>query len=117
MTIRQIFRRVEEQFPHGYKDGLLLAWINDLERDIAEVFTHYKGTEQYTFENHTSLDEDVQIEEPQIYVPYLIAQICLANQEYDHYNNHSQIFMAKYQDWRDQYIREHMPVSQGTYKL
>ena len=117
MTIKEIFKRVEDQFPHNYTSDVLMAWLNDLERDIAEVFTHYKGTEEYTFTNHTDLDENVQIAEPQIYVPYLIAQICLANQEYDRYNNNSQIFVAKYQDWRDKYIREHMPQYRGTYKL
>ena len=117
MTIREIIKRVEKQFPHNYTDDVLLAWTNDLERDIAEVFTHFEDTKNYTFTNHTDIDENVQIDEPQIYVPYLISQICLANEEYDRYNNHAEIFQARYQDWKDKHIRKNKPVFKGTYRI
>lgn len=113
MKVKDICERVSREHPHGYERPDLLAWINDLERDIAEVFTHYKGTEDYAFNEHEDMDEEVQVSEPRIYVPYVIAQICLANEEYDRYNNYSAVFEAAYQDWKDRYIREHMPKYKG----
>lgn len=117
MTIRTILERVNEQFPHNYNETSLLAWINDLERDIAEVFTHYEDTEDYTFTDHTDIDEEVQIDRPDVYVPWIISQICLANEEYDRYNNHAAIFQAKYQDFKEHYLRTHLPINEGRFKL
>ena len=113
MNIRDIINRVNIQFPNSYDKDMILAWINDLERDIAEFFTHFKGTEDYIFTEHTSVEEEPQVQEPRIYVPYVISQVCLANEEYDRYNNHAAVFQSAYQDWKDQYIREHMPRYKG----
>ena len=81
------------------------------------MFTHYEETEEYAFVPHTLKTEEVLIDEPQIYVPYVISQICLANEEYDRYNNHAMIFQSRYQDWKDAYIRTHMPVCKGRVRL
>ena len=117
MTIRDVFNRVSNQFPNSYGDDQFIDWINDLERSIAEVFRHYNGKEGYRFTNHESMDEEVQLERPEIYVPWVISQICLSNEEYDRYNNHAMIFQARYQDWREEYLRKHLPVNRGTWKL
>ena len=143
MTIQEMINRVNVLMPHQYPDDLLLGWVNELEKDIADVLSRYETEDdtetadtietvavpteespeeedtpsgedtEYDPTNHQSMDEDLQIDEPQIYVPFVIAQICLANEEYDRYNNHTAVFMSKYQDWRDKYIRNHMPRYRG----
>lgn len=117
MIIRDLLDRVEKEFAHQYESDLLIAWLNELERDIEDFLSGFEGNEDHTFTPHTSVSDSLQIEEPQIYLPFLIAQVCLANEEYDRYNNHVEIFLAKYQDWKDRYIRKHMPVSRGKLKL
>lgn len=117
MTIRDISNRVNIQFPHSYENPMIIEWVNDLERAIAEVLKHYEGNEEYTFINHTDMEDEVQIDRPEIYVSWIISQICLANEEYDRYNNHAALFQAKYQDWKDEYLRTHLPINQGKFKL
>lgn len=115
MTIQAIIDRVAEEFPHSYGTKALLAWTNDLERDIAEVLRHYIDGDEPMTEAHRITDEEVQIARPDIYVPWLISQICLANEEYDRYNNHMAIFQARYQDWKDEYSRTHRQAYRGKW--
>ena len=117
MTVQQIADRVKTQFPHSYDDDMVLTWVNDLERVIAEVFTHYVDTASYEFTEHTKMSDTVQLARPEIYVPWVISQICLANEEYNRYNNHIAVFDGKYNDWKDEYIRTHMPVQKGRFIL
>ena len=117
MTIQNILDRVQLQLPHQYPDDLMIQWVNELEKDIVEVLTHYEDTEDLEPVPHTAKTDDILIDEPQIYVPYLIAQVCLANEEYDRYNNHAMVFQSRYQDWKDSHIRTHMPVCKGRVRV
>ncbi len=118
MTIQTVFSRLNKQFVHQYDSEILMAWINDLERDISQRFlypTFSSTPTEYT--ERISESDDLIAEDPDIYIQYLICQICLANEEYDRYNNHMAIFNQKMQEWKDWYIRTHRPVYKGKFKV
>ena len=117
MTIQDIKNRLNEVHPHQYSDTMIIAWVNDVERDISMFFREFEGIITEESEKHDALTDEVMLEEPDIYVEYLISRICLANEEYERYNNHAAIFQARYSEWKDRYIRAHQPIYKGTYKL
>ena len=117
MTIQEIKSRLNEVHPHQYPDSMIIAWVNDVERDISMYLREFEGIITEESEQHSSLNDEVMLNEPDIYVEYLISRICLANEEYDRYNNHAAIFQARYSEWKDRYIRAHQPLFKGTYKI
>lgn len=117
MTIQDIKTRLNREHPHQYDDAALFAWINDVERDIAMFFRPFEGVVTEDAEQHTALTDEVMLNEPDIYVEYLISKIALANEEYDRYNAHAALFDARYTEWKERYIRSHEPINRGTYKI
>ena len=117
MTIQDIKDRLDAEHPHQYGDDILIEWINDIERDISMFLRTFEGIITETSEKHDALTDDVMLEEPDIYVQYLICRICLANEEYDRYNVHTDIYNARLTDWKERYLRAHEPINRGTFKL
>ena len=117
MTIQEIKDRLSEEHPHQYKDKMIIEWVNDVERELSMFLRPYEGIYAETTEKHDDLSDTVMLEETDLYVQYLIARICLANEEYDRYNTHSDFYNARLQDWKDRYIRAHEPINRGTFKL
>lgn len=117
MTIQQIKERLEREHPHQYDDKAVIEWVNDVERDVAMWLRTFEGVITEDAEQHNALTDEVMLNEPDIYVEYLIARISLANEEFDRYNTHSQLFDARYTEWRERYLRAHQPINRGTFKL
>lgn len=117
MTIQDIKNRLAEVHPHQYSDPMIIAWVNDVERDISMYLRMFDGLAADESVRHDELTDEVMLEEPDIYVEYLISRICLANEEYDRYNNHAALFDVRYAEWKDRYLRAHEPINRGTFKL
>ena len=117
MTIQDIKNRLTELHPNQYSDNMIIAWVNDVERDVSMFLRPFEGIITEESEKHDALTDEVMLEEPDIYVEYLISRICLANEEYDRYNNHAALFEARYTEWKDRYLRAHEPINRGTFKL
>ena len=117
MTIQDIKSRLAEVHPHQYSDPMIIAWVNDVERDISMYLRMFEGIITEESEKHDALTDEVMLEEPDIYVEYLISRICLANEEYDRYNNHAAIYETRCNEWKDRYLRAHEPINRGTFKL
>lgn len=117
MTIREIKRRLDREFPHQYGDDALIDWVNDVDRDVSMFFRPFEGLIAEDTEQHDDLDDEVMLNEPDIYVEYAVSRIALANEEYDRYNNHAALFAARYAEWKERYLRAHEPINRGTFKL
>lgn len=117
MTIQEIKDRLDREHPHQYGDEALIAWVNDVDRDVSMWLRPFEGLITEDAEQHDELDDEVMLNEPDVYVEYIISRIALANEEYDRYNNHSAIFNARYTEWKERYLRAHEPINRGTFKL
>ena len=116
MTIQEIKDRLNIEHPHQYSDTMLIAWVNDVERDISMWLRTFEGIITEESEKHDALTDDVMINEPDVYVEYIISRICLANEEYDRYNNHAALYNERFTEWRERYLRAHMPMDAGGYR-
>ena len=117
MTIQQIKERLSEEHPNQYSDQMIITWINDVERDISMFLRTFEGIIAEKSEQHDALTDDVMLEEPDLYIQYLISRICIANEEYDRYNAHADLYNQRLTDWKERYIRAHRPMSNGAFKL
>ena len=115
MTIQEIKSRLTEVHPNQYPDGMLIDWVNDVERDVCKYLKNFDDIDRDAM--HTTLADEVLVDDPNVYVEYLISRICLANEEYDRYNNHAALYNVHIADWKDAYIRSHEPKYRGTYKI
>ena len=117
MTIQDIIDRVEIEHPHQYSDEAIIAWVNDVERDIFMWLRTFEGIITEESEKHSSVDEAVMLNEPDLYAEYVVSRICLANEEYDRYNNHSALYNARMTDWKERYLRAHVPICKGKFLI
>lgn len=117
MTIQDIITRLEKEHPHQYDEDQVISWVNDVERDIAMFLRLFEGIIAEDSEMHDIPQDDVMLNEIDIYVEYIIARICLANEEYDRYNNHAAIFDQRLHEWKARYLRAHEPINRGTFRL
>lgn len=113
MTINDIKTRVDNERPNQYTSSQLIAWVNDVERDISMSLRPYEGIVTESSEQHDSLTDQVMLEEPDLYAEYVIARICLSDEEYDRYNIHAALYDERLTDWKERYIRAHRPISSG----
>ena len=117
MTIQDVKDRVAREHPNQYTDADLIAWVNDVERDISMWLRTFEGIITEESEQHDALTDDVMINEPDVYAEYVISRICLANEEYDRYNNHAAIYNGSLTDWKERYLRSHMPICKGRIRI
>ena len=116
MTIQDIKDRLNREHPNQYTNDDIIAWVNDVERDISMWLRTFEGIITEESEQHSELTDEAMINEPDVYVEYIISRICLANEEYDRYNNHAALYNQRFTDWRERYLRAHMPIDEGGYK-
>ena len=112
MKINDLFERLKGLHPHQYEEEELIEWLNACEEEIAAYLQLFTDDE---IENvkHTYTTESTLIDEPQVYLPYLYAQICAANEEYGRYNNQAIIYANELQKWKTRYIQTHRPTDKG----
>lgn len=111
MTIDKLFEELQSLHPHQYEEDELIMWLNACEEEIAYFLLLFDDDYEYTRHQYTS--EETQLDAPQIYIPYLYAQICAANEEYGRYNNQAVIFANELQKWKQRYIQTHRPTNKG----
>jgi hypothetical protein len=87
-----------------YSSDLLRTYIERIENIL---LTEIQGKKEITLTDNSELSVDGKYKE--IYEQYAIAQIDVANQEFDLYNNDIALFEATYENYRRDYIRNHRP--------
>lgn len=113
MTIQDIKNRVDREHPNQYTDDDIIAWVNDVERDVSMWLRPYEGIITEDAEQHSTLTDEVMLNEPDVYCEYVVSRICLANEEYDRYNVHSNLFNTRFTEFKERYIRSHRPIAAG----
>ena len=103
--------RVRETRPNEYQDEWLLGKLDELEQRIfREVLAGYIIEE---------MGEELAVISPYdgIYEDWLIAQIDLANSEYDRYNNDLATFNAKFEEYGRYVSRNYHRERESVYRI
>lgn len=115
MKVQEAIAKADRLRPNQYSDMEKLEWLSQLDGQVFdEVIRKAEGNEELTFEGYDeeSMNETLLIDDryAKAYIDYLMAQIDFYNREIGMYNNEITLFSSIYQDYKNWYIRNHMPV-------
>lgn len=115
MKVQEAIAKADRLRPNQYSDMEKLEWLSQLDGQVFdEVIRKAEGNEELTFEGYDeeSMNETLLIDDryAKAYIDYLLAQIDFYNREIGMYNNEITLFSSIYQDYKNWYIRNHMPV-------
>ncbi|MCI5731194.1 MAG: hypothetical protein MR304_06595 [Eubacterium sp.] len=115
MKVQEAIAKADRLRPNQYSDMEKLEWLSQLDGQVFdEVIRKAEGNEEITFEGYDeeSMNETLLIDDryAKAYIDYLLAQIDFYNREIGMYNNEITLFSSIYQDYKNWYIRNHMPV-------
>lgn len=114
MKIQEAIAKADRLRPNVFSDMEKIEWLSQLDGQVfEEVIKRVEGNEELAFEEYDeeSMSKDLLIDDKyaKAYVDYLIAQIDFYNREIGMYNNEITLFSSTYQDYKNWYIRNHMP--------
>lgn len=117
MKVGEIIDLVDMAEPNHYDPQTKIIWLRDLDNRVfnSVVLTHEheQGTEWTAPEE---LEDELLIPEPyaaDCYNFYLRSKIAASNLEAVRYNQHMTMFNRSYQEFVNDYNRNHMPLSAG----
>ena len=115
MTMNKVIEYVDRVKPNIYTDEDKYRWINTLEGMICRQVMQREEPE---YKLPDDADEPLLVEHPfdDLYGLYVMSMIDFHNNEFDHYNNSTMMFTARYDAYKAEYIRRHMPVSAQKFK-
>lgn len=93
MIVSEAIEKVKERKPNAYEDHTLLEWLNEIEarvqRDLLD--TAPEGIFSYSIER--DMERELLLPKPYdvLYLHYIIAMIEFNQQEYEAYNNTSEL--------------------------
>ena len=103
MTIRTLIDKVNDEKPSSFGTARLLAFINEIEADVAEQL-HSESVPVYT-----EADMDTELIAPapydRLYVSYVKSQIDYANEELESYANNQVQHVQDFHDFIDWVVR------------
>lgn len=108
MTISDLFTKLSAIYPHQFEDSILLIWVGELERDIADYLntTYVNSDADNYYEPDLATTSELLLDnEVSLYIEYLAYKIDLANGEYDRANNHAALFNMYFENWKERYYR------------
>ena len=125
MTVFEAIRRADLAANNEIERAVKQKWLEALDGQLAlEVFDAHVGTElpgaafDYVTDDGTVDPDAAPAEDPtllvgapfdELYVDYLVMQICLNQQEIAHYNNAAAVFSARYRQFAAWFRRTHTP--------
>ncbi len=105
MKICDVISAVNSLMPNEYDDAQKIAWLNEVDGQVyREVVQTHEIEASFTgYSEGTNQNTVLLVPEPysQLYQWYLMAQIDLANQEINKYNNHISLFNSAYLTYQD----------------
>jgi len=123
MTIQEALTKCDGLKPSQYDDIQKIGWLSDVEATIKKeiIDTHDGGIdiEFNKYDENTDYSTKLIASEPysDLYVQYLMAQIDYYNAEFQRYNNTSNMFNAKYQDFANYWNRTHMSNGKHNFEV
>ena len=99
MKIIDIINQVKENMPNGYSDETLCRWIAEVDGfialDVMLMDIEEAQIVDYRYPEAKEYEPLVRFPHDGIYDAYLRAQICLANGEYNKYQNEMEAYNSK----------------------
>lgn len=119
MKIIDAIGRVDDLKPNRYDEEHKVGWLSNLDLRVKdEIIDTHEGAEEISFVGYnvdTDKGIDLLVPAPydEMYVHWLMAQIDLANGEYNKYNAEITMFNTLWEDYAKHYNREHLPKTAG----
>ena len=117
MTIEKAIQQADALVPNGYSKEMKKQWLSTVEsliyREILQ--THENAPEYRAIDKNTPNSEELYVYAPydELYVFWLKSKINMANSEYNEYNNAATSYNELFQAFRNNYNREHKPLTSG----
>lgn len=105
MKVCEAIEKVKERKPNAYDDNMLLDWLNEIEARVQRELmdTPPEGIFSYDITRH--MENELLLPKPYdvLYLNYIIAMIEFNQQEYEAYNNTSDLFNSQFADAQNYY--------------
>ena len=116
MTVQNAIERANDmRAGNSVSDETKTRWLSELDHNIYNdvIKTHHVTDKE--FEAYTDGSNELIAVAPYdvLYTYWLMAQIDLANGEYNKYNAEITMFNTEWEDYAKHYNRTHMPMTQG----
>ena len=119
MKIIDAISKVDDLKPNRYDEEHKVGWLSNLDLRVKnEIIDTHEGANETSFTGYNvDIDKDTELLVPapydEMYIHWLMAQIDLANGEYNKYNAEITMFNTEWEDYAKHYNRTHMPITQG----
>ena len=119
MKIIDAISKVDDLKPNRYDEEHKVGWLSNLDLRVKnEIIDTHEGASEIGFIGYSlDVDKDTKLLVPapydEMYIHWLMAQIDLANGEYNKYNAEITMFNTEWEDYAKHYNRTHMPITQG----
>lgn len=123
MTIRQALAEFDERRPNEFGELTKIEWLSILdERIYIEIICTHSGAKLTEFEGYNAdTDRDTELMANNtyrdLYFYYLESQMDYERGEMERYNNSSDMFNTRYEEFAAYYNRTHMPLGQKGYRI
>lgn len=104
MTIQSLINKVQEEKPNSFADSKLVAYIDEIETDVAEQLCVDRDTE-YTAEDSMNVTLLAPAPYDRLYVSWLKSQIDYANEEYTSYQLNADQFNSDFTEFINWIVR------------
>lgn len=122
MKIQDVLSRTDEMKDNMMLEATKISFINELEGMVhAQIIMKHEHTPEQEVcpEYNDDTDRDTELLVPtrfgMMYVYYLMSKIDMMNQEEDKEYNNRIRFENLWDDYSDEYRRNHMPIGAGTH--
>ena len=119
MKIIDSISKVDDLKPNRYDEEHKVGWLSNLDLRVKnEIIDTHEGANETSFTGYNiDIDKDTELLVPapydEMYIHWIMAQIDLANGEYNKYNAEITMFNNEWEDYAKHYNRTHMPLTQG----
>lgn len=115
MTINTLLAKVKDEKPNSFGDERLIAFINEIEIEVAEQL-HVEPAPEYE-NTEESRSEALLAPAPydRLYVSYVKSQIDYANEEYESYENNRAQHVQDFRDFVDWIVRTKQVIDIDNY--
>ena len=119
MKIIDAISKVDDLKPNRYDEEHKVGWLSNLDLRVKnEIIDTHEGASETSFTGYNlDVDKNTKLLVPapydEMYIHWLMAQIDLANGEYNKYNAEITMFNTEWEDYAKHYNCTHMPITQG----
>ena len=114
VTINKVIEKAAMLRPDCYSDEIKCAWISELDGKISRETMHKENFQAYSFPE--DCEKELLVKKPydNIYELYIVAMSDFFSGELGNYSASSVMFEKAYEEFRKNYIRNHMPPQHGV---